>query len=1514
VESPKQRRTLSRTSSYLDALATALRDLGGPTTIPHELTQNADDAGNATTVMFNVDDEALTVSNDGTFSDCKDDGDTCLWARRCDLHAFRRFAGRNKAGDATTTGAFGVGFTSVYQITDRPELLYADQHWLIDESASENERIRACEGNCRRSHTAAGTTFVLPWAREYSELRAALSVPPVTGVTIAEIEDALLEAAKPMLIFLQHVSQIEVTTRTRHYRVEGTRTESGVVVKDDVDTTNWLFLTADFRPQAEALIAASHGLIDADRSSAVTVALPLGAGLTPGVLYATLPTQTPSGLPGRVNAAFYPSTDRKSVRFESDIYSDWNRAAIAAVASALAEGALDLVRQIGIPAFWEVLGEIDSLSRNAASYSPDHSQTYLDELFPVVAELPVIETTHGAVVTPAEAYLPMLSEAYESADALDSIGIPVVSKTLHRRLHSNSVYRLFGIRLLTSAHVVRHLMAAGFTKPFTPSTDTLTMAQVKQLLAVLGLLQGNISNVDGIRGVAIVPCGNGLIAPASKVVWPSSAEEAGLFELLVDDLFMADADTVTKFCPGLQHLWKPLDVRQAAALLERVDAENLSELGDDLLAWFDRHLLEIDLSKAAEIAALPIFPTSNKTFRPLTALSLPQDFDDPVNVASLVAFETARDYHRLLDRLGARPLDVVSYFVIHVLPAAKHQQLNITQAAQLLSLVGRYELELEPHRHEFAEAVLIPGLDGKLHTAGELHLPSDDIAVLAPKLPLADTAAVPSPVLEWLGVARIPTDVALEIAANRLAAGASDPGEKVATAILRVLQLRGTHATTSTEQGSVPAFLTSLPWLPLKRGGTSKPADVLPTNARHLYGMQGNELGISSPSQVSYFSQLTRLGMPSTPPVEIVVEHLKHCSDMGADLNPEVYRVLSTNADDRAVKLLRSTRCIHLGQGVFVSPYTTFWGRTPFGRWGAELPGTMRVHQKFFDAVGVREEPGPVEIAAVLKAIGAEFGTDLLGNDAEKAVHGCWSQLSELLDHSDAARVLSELGHTRSALDSRGVLANPEGLFFEDSRGTCRRFKLLANNVIPRSQATGPSLERAGVRRVEELISAELPGGTPQPDDELPRLISERIGAFRRLLNDDQSIKAMQQVNIFRVEDLAVKFRAELFGYTEVVGPEPTDAIYLRETEQLVYDQRSTSRALARELARAIHPDDDPGRLAIQLQPVIDAASASDAHSALDDYGIDRLDTEEHEATWSVAVQLNNEPGTFADNEVDEVIVGHAVSGADDAATKPQVVASEQTSPSPESSSNDAAPKSEPTNPSNRHTDFVHAPGHPTTEVPDRAGSGFHSHKSQDGWVSENGSSGAGPGARTGASRGQASRSRGGRQTRLRSYVLNSDNDDSGRGAFGDEAPDFTPIDTAGVARVLEYEKKCGREPVEMEHGNHGFDVESYDPRNNLVRRIEIKSTGGAWSVAGVMLSRRQHKQAREDGNLFWLYVVENALDDENAHIFRIQNPAERIDYFGFDDGWKTIAETDIERDPAGAPVFLSTRSIFGLS
>ena len=207
--------SLSKTSDHLGNLANALKDLGGGATLLHELTQNADDA-RAKTVRFAATEAELTVWNSGEFTSCYDQRQAvCPWrderGRSCDLHSFRTFAGRNKSADSSTTGAFGVGFTSVYQVTDHPELVASRSHLILDEAAEPSERIRICDDSCSRDHSTAGTTLYLPWARANSLLRQELSVDALTEDSIATIIEALHDSAADAAIFLAHVSSIEVT-------------------------------------------------------------------------------------------------------------------------------------------------------------------------------------------------------------------------------------------------------------------------------------------------------------------------------------------------------------------------------------------------------------------------------------------------------------------------------------------------------------------------------------------------------------------------------------------------------------------------------------------------------------------------------------------------------------------------------------------------------------------------------------------------------------------------------------------------------------------------------------------------------------------------------------------------------------------------------------------------------------------------------------------------------------------------------------------------------------------------------------------------------------------------------------------------------------------------------------------------------------------------------------------------------------------------------------------------------
>jgi len=119
---------ISQGIDYLGIINAKLRDLRGLATLTNELIQNADDTPGTTLIEFDVTDDCLIVSNDSEFEDCgAADQQDCVFAaedplKKCDFHAFRNVASGHKREVEGTTGAFGIGFISVYQITDEPTL------------------------------------------------------------------------------------------------------------------------------------------------------------------------------------------------------------------------------------------------------------------------------------------------------------------------------------------------------------------------------------------------------------------------------------------------------------------------------------------------------------------------------------------------------------------------------------------------------------------------------------------------------------------------------------------------------------------------------------------------------------------------------------------------------------------------------------------------------------------------------------------------------------------------------------------------------------------------------------------------------------------------------------------------------------------------------------------------------------------------------------------------------------------------------------------------------------------------------------------------------------------------------------------------------------------------------------------------------------------------------------------------------------------------------------------------
>ena len=1139
TESQNRPRTLSRGTDHLGTLGAALRDLGGAGTILHELTQNADDSKSARTIRFTVSGESLTVWNDGQFTDCgKQFDETCPWLElghlRCDLHAFRLFAARNKATESDTTGAFGVGFTAVYQLTDHPELLTGDWHWILRDDAAENDRIQICEDStCGREHGGQGTTIVLPWCRDLTPMRRALEAQPVSDSDIDKLERSLLDGAAGALLFLERVETIEIVTRRGNDTFRRHATAIGVDIKGDRASERWLLLESDFSDNAEDIIEGALGLIQSDRRTNVRVAVPLDT-VVQGLLYAGLPTETHSGWGGHIQASFFPRTDRKGVLLDSEYRSEWNRSALRAAAACLADNIELIADTIELEPLWKLFVEIEQLRQQVERGESDEvfDEFHL-QLAKVVPTAPIIESVGGHRIVANTALLPQSGDVYQDSDALVRLDLGVVSPELHALVHQTK-YATYGIKTLVARHVIDALMDREITESFDPSDGPLNQDDVHKILRTLARLTGRVAigDVEHAEDVAIIPCLNGNIAPIQGTVAAQDEAEASLFSFLVDGLLIADSELLSELAPDLLDLVDPIDVDQAAALLGEVGAEALTVFAGDLLDWLDNHRADITISNGPRIARLPIFPSSDGEFRPLTELSLRSGFRDPLGVASLVDEDAAGGHIDLLRHLGAESLDIATYLKRHALPLIDDGALGEDQLRSLLALIGesRYELEESDVSDAISAAPLILCEDGEWRAAREVYIPSPELRQILPDSPMVDIVGLDHRIIDtmdWLGASRTPTAESLGEAVTRLAEAEMDPDPAVVELILELLE------DIREDNDAVPRVLeelTTSAWLPIAGGGRAKPSEVYPTNQRHLYSSQGHELAIPSLAQNGHSETLQWLGMPRTPTVRMVVAHLKYCDETGTEMNPDVYRFLGNAPDDLAVASLASSRCIQVEPGRFENTQVVFWQPTELGRWAFQLPPERREHQRFFDAVGVKEFPGPRGIRAVLDAVAEAAGTNKVDEADVAVIHECWAQLSSQLESGETRSILEELATRKSMVDGRQLMDQPRRLYFRDGRGLSAEFKLLRDNVIRRESRTWRALEAAGVRRAESLIEIEPYEMTAVQDMGLPAMISDRRGPLLRVLEgqsdfDDQPIdlEILEDIKVLKAPTLEVK-------------------------------------------------------------------------------------------------------------------------------------------------------------------------------------------------------------------------------------------------------------------------------------------------------------------------------------------------------------------------------------------------------
>lgn len=1479
---------LSQGIDYLGFLNAKLRDLKGWATLANELVQNADDAKGATRVVFNVTDSALIVENDAQFSDCgaieetrcgydiAGDGKIC-----CDFHAFRRVASGHKRQESNTTGAFGIGFISVYQITDQPKLSSGFWEWVLDPEALETRRIRVK----RLNPPLPATKFEFPWALSQTNLRTHLGIEPISTDVVDQMCMELRKALTKAAPFLKQLETLELR---RHGKVEWVvhclrdPTADEIVVEAGGDTYLWKRLRGDFSQDAVTLRARYGASIETKRKTEVTVAVPIGARPKEGLLYASLPTEHSIALPVLINADFFPSSDRKRILFDQDYQGDWNRAAMGATARALA-AALPILRdQLKPVDFWHILEQAKELHRTAESNAVDKVLgSYWENLAPAVRSGNYVRTTRGNWCSPVNVrLLPNAKDDAAVLPLLELLGLNLVHLDLQpfsNLLRDKEV----GVGLLTINDLTEALLSGGYNRviPLDQTADWLKPYEnrdrlgqlVMRLLDRVGKEAKAEARVRATRCALVMTTG-GTLAPACELRIASTVERSIFSRLAPEPYWAADnnptdlAELVTRF-----------SVNDVIKLLQRVGKDGLYLCYQADNNWIsrvigqlaeNRPLFAINPEMKRAIRQLSIWPSGGE-LHPLEGLSVTGGFDDKLKLAKILDPDISNRWALfLLEDLGAQALDLQTYLIEHVPRAFQAADLPDadTRRALLQLLVDHSGKLLDNNQiaHALRKLPIVECQDGHFYTPLLTYFDNEVVhevfgndACLV-KVPNEKPKASMD-VLAWLGVSGVPraNDV-LERIDKLTEEGPTNERRKAMCSLFQGLAANWDKLK---DQQKHLEKLRHMKWLPGDRSMKwLQPSEVYSVFSRYLFETQAEFLDVPMPIQRSSASGLLHfLQIRSEPEVSLVVNHLLLCAQQEKNINKQVYEFLSRNKDAQAVARLKDQPCLHMSDNRYVKGTSCYWGAHPFGQYRIQLASEWREYQALLDRLGVCESPQPKDAISVLSQIAEIYANNRkLEELDQQVVMNCWTLLSEKPE--DLTNLIPQLKGLKLVPNLNGFLRRPDDIFFDDRPGLVDKFDdALRSMVIRKPEVAWRAMQAAGVDFLSTAVKTDLVECVEAvPNEMIEGRLKERWSQVRRVfgtLPEKPARLSEASPAVYSSDRLTVSYRLHNYvGLTEDVQA------YFTDDRFRIYASRGGVNhwaSIARELAYGFHPDAAAGPLASVIKDILQARDEIEASKLLDDLGI--ADISLSETNPPIKDDLSLGMGNLeSDQPDDDKTIFSTVEPTDEM---------DDPNSNPNSSGNFDANGATLSNFSRNSS--LKGSGEPMEKSGGRGGTArVHERKSQPGRTVSNGGGFVG-----------------------RSYVKPQGGDEDA-GMTEEAIANRVRTDSNGVKFVLAYERQNGRFPTEMPHENEGYDVESRDISGKIVRYIEVKSVSGSWDAFGVNLSVPQFRMAQERRNLYWLYIVEKA-SKADSKMYRIQDPSSKVKEYRFDDGWQLVTEKD---------------------
>jgi len=1440
LETPDPVEYLDQVVDYLGFIQSELRGLQGVSTLVYELIQNADDVrddeGNpaAFRMTFDVCDDALIVENDGVF-------------RGADFDRMRQIAIGDKRNESGTTGAFGIGFISVYQITDYPEIFSSGKHWRIRPDNPVGKKIE------QRRAVVTGTRFHLPWAFEASEVRKQLRIQTVDPENIESFTEEVVDSVRMAALFIKQLTTLEVRrSGDLILHIDRQIEENRLLLSENGKTIEWQIYTGSFEEEAKSLRKKFSFQIEHKRESHVWIAIP-NQILEQGTLYAFLPTEERLPLPFYINADFFPSPDRKHIIFGEDYQSDWNRAAIKAAAQAFIDN-FDQICSLLTPVdLWKAIAKVQECHRTA-SIDPVF-QEFWDYLKPILPEKHIVLTSTKQKTRPGLARLLDKDEELAATRIFEGLGLQIVHPNL-RPFYS--LLMELGTPRLKIQDVVDalHNKGLGSHKAIDQLPEILKTQEIWVILwkALNVIWEARTPQadrrvlVDELSKTAIVfDLDNELWRPVDLFRADQAARQ--IFSRL---RWFHDLDPEGGYIPRqLVPLFTPV---QAVDHLERIPAATLEkdwQKGrldlERLYAWFETHRSEISGNPVLveRLRSLPIWPVKGN-LKPLANLYLAGGFDDPLNLAELVDIKALGSRSDFLHHdLRVKILDFPTYVCDWVKEIVENpDEFSVEARRSLIQLLALRlgEIRNNVKIHSMLKRLpLVECVDGVFYPAGQVYFESDIITILGKHTKLASLSqenyASVEALYKWLGVSRDPRNQDVLERIKQLVRQLPTPESRSAIEkVFRYLANRWNQW--SDDQKNIFQELKRLRWLP----GTQKTNEWHSPDTLHsifrdyLFKSQGNFLGFARTIQEEASDLIKFLGISAEPLPIYVVRHLLTCDESDERSIVEIYRFLNTHSNDPALDELMGKTCILVKDethGFLVRPDQVYWHEHPFGPFRYRLSQDFLRFSKLLERLKVKQYPDDQDYIQVLLDISEHYGSEnmLLDEDAYVVMMNCWKTLTDAYEEERITReeLTQKLAKRKVIPDPRNLLALPENIFFEDRAGMAVRFQeLLKNNVIQRTEGAWFAMDLVGVQPLSRAVSVDL---AVCEDAVVDNLLAQRVNnrriLIRRVVEAEKTASgepldgsALDRLDFHKVSDLEIAYTIRAFKRTYTIEPEPANAILKDNTIYAVHRNVSPNwAAVSRELATAIKPVGEIGSMAGGIKDVLSNPTLESASASLDELGYPPLQSGNFGPVSTGATEMYGPEG-------EERLEGDPlmdILGGQPGRTP--------MSPQP-----------------------YEGPGGGKTRTPKKRR----------------------------------------KSSRLVSYVYPEDAQSITPGD-SDRRTRLKKIEKVGIQKVIADESLYHRTARDMneEQPNHqGYDLESDDQQGNL-RYIEVKALSGVWDAQSpAQMTKNEFEEARRLGDQFWLYIVEYA-GSEDAQIYRIQNPAHRAGYYLFDHGWEPLSEYD---------------------